>query len=84
MRENKRYLLVKGRDASKKVIEEVILEFVGVLGYAEASPQMIKSGKNWLILAINRGSLEKVRASFLMSKKDLEIVKVSGVVGKLK
>ncbi len=45
-RENKRYLLIKGKDAGKKNIEEVILEFVGVLGYAEASPQFIKQNKN--------------------------------------
>tara|TARA_Y100000310_G_C19988936_1_gene493221 strand:+ start:366 stop:494 length:129 start_codon:yes stop_codon:yes gene_type:complete len=30
-RERKRYLLIKGIDASLKKIEEVILEFVGVL-----------------------------------------------------
>jgi len=83
-REKKRYLLVKGSDANKKVVEEVILEFVGVLGYAEASPQVVKSGKEEIVLAINRGSLDKIRASFVMSGKQLEIVKVSGSVGKVK
>jgi len=78
-RESKRYLLIKGKDANKKIIEEAILEFIGVLGYAEASPQYIKQEKNKLILAINRRSLDKVRASFLLSEKDIEIVKVSGV-----
>ena len=61
-----------------------ILEFIGVLGYAEASPQVIKQSKSSILLAINRNSLDKVRASFVMSKKDLQIVKVSGAVGKLK
>ena len=83
-REKKRYLLIKGKDANKKAIEDVVLEFIGVLGFAEASPQVVKSGKGSLILVINRGSLDKVRASFVMSKKDLQIVKVSGAVGKLK
>tara|TARA_Y100000310_G_scaffold270936_1_gene285021 strand:- start:1619 stop:1894 length:276 start_codon:yes stop_codon:yes gene_type:complete len=83
-REKKRYLLIKGKDVSKKTIENVILEFIGVLGYAESSPQIIKSSKASVILAINRKSLEKVRASFVMSKKDLQITKVSGAVGKLK
>ena len=32
-REKKRYLLIKGKDANKKNIEEVILEFIGVLGW---------------------------------------------------
>jgi RNase P/RNase MRP subunit POP5 len=77
-RERKRYLLIKGNDASWSKIEKVILEFVGVLGFAEASPSVVKSLKGRVVLAINRGALDKVRAAFLMSGKNLEIVKVSG------
>jgi RNase P/RNase MRP subunit POP5 len=83
-REKKRYLLIKGKDADKKIIDEVILDFIGGLGYAEASPQIIKQTKGKVILAINRNSLDKIRTSFLMSEKDLNIVKVSGSVGKVK
>lgn len=83
-REKKRYLLIKGKDANKKIIEEVILDFIGGLGYAEANPKIIKQTKQRVILAINRKSLDKVRTSFLMSEKDLNIVKVSGSLGKLK
>lgn len=82
-REKKRYLLIIGRDASLKIIEEVITEFIGVLGYAEASPQVIKSSDEKIILAVNRNSLDKIRTSFLMSKKDLKIVRVSGSLKKL-
>ena len=83
-REKKRYVLIKGKDANKKHIEEVILEFIGVLGWAEASPQIVKSSKDSVILTINRKSLDKIRASFVMSKKDLQIVKVSGAIKNLK
>ncbi len=83
-RERKRYLLIKGKDANKKTIEGTVLEFVGILGWAEASPQIVKSNKNSLILTINRKSLDKIRASFVMSKKDLQIVKVSGAINNLK
>ncbi len=83
-REKKRYLLVKGKDANKKNIEGAVLEFIGVLGFAEASPQFIKTGKNNVVLAINRGSLDRIRTAFLMSGKDLQVVKVSGSVGKVK
>tara|TARA_Y100000310_G_C20090489_1_gene538026 strand:+ start:224 stop:502 length:279 start_codon:yes stop_codon:yes gene_type:complete len=82
-REKKRYLLIRGNDVSRKNIEGAILEFVGVLGYAEASPSFIKSEKSKVILAINRGALDKVRASFLTSGKDLRIEKVSGSISKL-
>ncbi len=83
-REKKRYLLIKGKDANKKIIEEVILDFIGGLGYAEANPKIIKQTSENVILAINKNSLDKVRTSFLMSEKDLNIIKVSGSVGKLK
>ena len=83
-REKKRYLLIKGKDANKKNIEEVILEFIGVLGYAECSPIFIKNDKKKLILAINREALNKVRSSFLISKKDINIDKVSGNISSIK
>lgn len=83
-KEKKRYLLIKGKDVSKKAVEETILEFIGVLGFAESSPTVIKSGKGRIIISINRKSLDKIRTSFVTSKKDLQIVKVSGAVKNLK
>lgn len=83
-REKKRYLLIKGKHANKKNIEEIILEFIGVLGYADACPKFIKVSKSGVVLMINRKSLDKVRTSFLMSDKDIKIEKVSGGVGKVK
>ena len=89
-REKKRYLLISGKNAGRKEIEEILLEYVGVLGYAKISPQFVggaekkegKAGK--LILAINRKELDKVRASFAISEKDVKIEKVSGSLIKLK
>jgi RNase P/RNase MRP subunit POP5 len=79
-REKKRYLLVKGKDSDKKNIDESILEYIGVLGFAEASPQIVKTNKGSIVLAINRNSLDKIRASFVMSGKDISISKISGSV----
>jgi len=83
-REKKRYLSIKGNDASPAVIEKAILEFIGVLGHAEASPMVINKKKNEVVLAVNRGSLDRVRTAFLMSGKDLHIEKVSGSVKNVK
>ena len=83
-RDKKRYLLVEGKDADKKNIEETILEFIGVLGFAEASFQIVKTLNCRIIISVNRASLEKIRASFLLSNKDLHILKVSGTIKKLK
>ena len=82
-REKKRYLLIRGRDALRKTIEQVILDFVGVLGYAEASPAFISHNQKAVVLSINRDALDKIRASFFMSGKDLHIEKVSGNVATL-
>jgi len=82
-REKKRYLLIKGKDASWKNIEDAILEFIGVLGFGESSPQIIKSSSEKVVLAVNRQSVDKIRTSFLMSGKDICIEKVSGSVGKV-
>lgn len=79
-RENKRYLLIEGKDVDKKNIEEIILEFIGVLGFASVSPNFIKMEKEKIILAINRESLDKIRTSFLLSGKDIRIVRVSGSI----
>ncbi len=83
-RERKRYLLIKGNDANWKTIEKVILEFIGVLGFAEASPHIIKKTTKSITLAINRQALDKIRASFTTSPKDLQIIKVSGSVKNVK
>ena len=78
-RENKRYLLLEGKNL-KKDVPYLIKKFVGVLGLSEASPKFIT--KN--ILSINRKSLEKVRAAFIFSEEKINILKVSGTLKGLK
>ena len=83
-REKKRYLLLKGKDADEKSIEEAILKYIGILGYAKSSPKVVKTSKEGVILAVNRESLNEVRAAFLMSEKKIEVIEVSGSVKKVK
>lgn len=82
-REHKRYLLISGKDNSKKEIEDSILRFVGILGYAEASPQIVKTIGNKIVLSINRKSLDKIKASLVLSGKDIFIERISGMINKL-
>jgi len=82
-REHKRYLLISGKDASQKNIDEAVLRFVGILGYAKASPSVVKNKGSKVILAINRSELEKIRASLKLSGKDMFVEKVSGMINKL-
>ncbi len=84
-REKKRYILLEGEDLRKELIEGIILEYVGILGFAKASPLIIKKEKKGeCILAINRSELDKIRSSFFMSNKKIKIKRVSGAIGNLK
>ena len=83
-RERKRYLLLEGGDINKKAIEDAILEYLGILGYSNSCPAVIRKNENRMIISINREFLEKIRASFLISGKDIRIKKVSGSLKKLK
>ncbi len=78
-RENKRYLLVRGKDI-KKNVNYSIKDFIGVLGLSKAALSWIEDKGNSGIICINRESLEHVRASFAVWPEKIEVVKVSGTV----
>jgi len=83
MRENKRYLLVKGTNL-KTNIEKAILEFVGVLGMSNAGLSYIKTDKDSAIISINREAINEVRASFCVWPEKISVKKVSGTLRGLK
>ena len=74
---NRRHLLIEG--AGKKEIEDAILEFVGVLGWAKAAPVILESDGD-VILSIDRKELNNIRAAFEMSEKKMKILRVSGTL----
>ncbi|MFH1326935.1 MAG: hypothetical protein ABIH59_02310 [archaeon] len=83
MKENKRYLLVKGKDL-KENIEKSILDFIGVLGMSKVGLSFIKTSKDSTIISINRKSLNHVRASFAAWPEEIRIERVSGTLKGLK
>ena len=82
-KENKRYLVVKGKDL-KKNIEKAILEFIGILGMSKTGLKFIKSEKDSVIIAINREMVDSVRASFCVFSEKISVEKVSGTLKGLK
>jgi RNase P/RNase MRP subunit POP5 len=78
-RERKRYLLLKGKDL-KKEVPKAVKDFIGVLGLSEASLNFVKEN----VLCINRKALDKVKASFAVWPKKIEVLKVSGTLKGLK
>ena len=83
MREKKRYLLVKGRNL-KENVEKAILDFIGVLGMSKTGLEWVKTCPDSAIIAINRKSVEHVRASFAVWPEKIEVKRVSGSLKGLK
>jgi RNase P/RNase MRP subunit POP5 len=75
-RTSKRYLLLKGK---KEEIEKAILDYIGILGWAKANPTWVYRTKG-IVLAVNRGEIEKIRGSFAISEKKIEVLRVSGTL----
>lgn len=79
MKENKRYLLVKGKNL-KTNIEKAILDFVGILGMSKCGLSFIKSGKDSAVICINREAVESIRASLCVFSEKMDVLKVSGTL----
>lgn len=73
MREDKRYLLFKGK---KESVEKAISDFVGILGMSKVGLNFIKSN----VISVNRKMVDKVRASFCVFPEKIEVLKVSGTL----
>lgn len=79
MKENKRYLLVKGKNLGEN-IEKAILDFTGVLGMSKTGFGWIKKNKDSAIISVKRESVNEVRASLAAFKEKMEVIKVSGTL----
>lgn len=77
MRVNRRYLLIRG---TKNDVENVILEYIGVLGWAKATPVFVSSSDGKVVLAINREAVVDVRAALALAREKLEVLRVSGTL----
>jgi len=78
-REKKRYLLLSGKNL-KKSVRFAMKDFLGTLGLSETSPIWISEN----ILSVNRNSVDKVKASFAVSKEKIDVLKVSGTLRSLR
>ena len=76
-RDSKRYILIKGIRSS---VEKAILEFIGVLGWAEASPVFLTERVNEIVVCVNRKTLTNVMAALALAKDTLTVLRVSGTL----
>jgi len=84
LREDKRYLalILKRKFDVKKQIENAVLKFLGLLGYAKAGLIVIETGnknkKNYAIISVNRNSVNDLKSSLLL--KDIKCIGISGTI----
>jgi RNase P/RNase MRP subunit POP5 len=83
VKENKRYLLIKGKNL-KKNVENAILDFIGVLGFSKCGLGWIELKSDYAIIYANREMINPIRASIGLYKEKIEVLKVSGTLKKLK
>jgi RNase P/RNase MRP subunit POP5 len=74
----RRYLLIEG--AVREEIEKALVDYLGVLGWAKASPVFV----NNKILSVERDWLIHARAAFAVADGKIKIIKVSGTLAGLK
>ena len=79
MRENKRYLLIDGKNLESNV-ERAILDFAGVLGMSKTGLSFVKKQPDSAVICINRGAVNNVRASFAVFPEKISVKKVSGTL----
>lgn len=74
----RRYILLSA--SSKHEIEKAILDYIGIIGWAKAAPFFVENKDNKIILAVERSSLNNVRAALEISPYKIKILKVSGTL----
>ena len=79
-RTNRTYIMLEAK--SRAEIEKVIVDYIGILGWARASPIFVEGGKSEgrFVLAINREEISNVRAAFAASALNIKILKASGTI----
>jgi len=81
MRENKRYLLVKG---AIEDVRKAILDGIGTIGMSKTGFGWVKKNKESAVIYINREMVDSVRACFAIWSGKISIERVSGTLKGLK
>lgn len=74
----RRYLLIE--TTNKEIIEKAILNGIGSIGYARTKPLFVNTNNKEIVLAIERKSLNEIRACFELSNSGIKIKRVSGTL----
>lgn len=78
LKEKRHYLVIK--PGGKEKIDKILLDFLGVLGYARAGPQFIESRENYVIVSVVRKYVSDIKGA--ISGTGFNCVGVSGTIKK--
>jgi RNase P/RNase MRP subunit POP5 len=78
----RRYILLEG---SKKELERIILEYIGVLGWARAGCVFVELRernlfKGKIVLSVDRGEVNNVRAAIEVADTNIKVLRISGTL----
>ncbi len=78
MRQKKRYLILDTGDS--KLVDAKLLEALGIMGYAKASPRIIGVEKGKTILLTSPKALNEVKSALALS--GIRCIGISGTINK--
>jgi len=93
LKEKRHYLLIKIAEKSTKeirhIIEDAMIRFLGILGYAKSGPKIIsitnKGGNSYIIISVTTKYVDAVKASIALIKEGSpRCIGVSGTIKKVK
>lgn len=79
LKEKKHYLVFQG---DKDKADKALLEFLGILGYAKASPMLIESKKDKGIISFNSKYADEVKSALVFY--GLHTLGISGTIKRAK
>ena len=87
LKEKRHYLVIKPEKSMsekelKEKIEKAILDFIGILGYANSGPLFVELKKDYAIVSITTKYVDKIKAALTLA--NLRCVGVSGTIKKVR
>ncbi len=79
LKEDRHYLVFEG---DKDKVEQALLEFLGILGYAKAGPILVEYSKGKGIISFNRKHADEVKSALLFY--NIHTLGISGTIKRAK
>ena len=74
----RRYILFD--HGTKNEVEKIILDYLGILGWAKAGCVFVENKERKIILSVSSKEINNVRAAFEIAKTNIKIGRVSGTL----